>query len=73
VGDDDDGTEATSAGLQETAEGFTPVFFEPRPLRNLAPIDDLPSLCPMTDLKVANLLGEVRGAGEATGLGAAAV
>ena len=43
--------EASSAGLQETEEGFQPVFFEPRPLRNLALVDEMESLAPTTDLK----------------------
>lgn len=43
--------EASSAGLQETEEGFQPVFFDPRPLRNLVLVDEMESLSPVTDLK----------------------
>ena len=48
---------SSSATLMETEEGFTPVFFEPQPLRNLALIDDVESLCPMTDMKVKFTFG----------------
>jgi len=51
IGEDDDAVEASSAGLQETEEGFQPVFFEPRPLRNLALVDEMESFAPTTDLK----------------------
>lgn len=51
IGEDDDAVEASSAGLQETEEGFQPVFFEPRLLRNLALVDEMDSLSPTTDLK----------------------
>ena len=37
----------------ETEEGFQPVFFEPRELRNLLLIDELESLCPIMDMKVS--------------------
>ena len=36
----------------ETEEGFQPVFFEPRELRNLVLIDELESLSPVMDMKV---------------------
>ena len=52
IGDGDDAVEASSANLMETEEGFQPVFFEPRPLRNLVLIDEMESLSPITDLKV---------------------
>ena len=52
IGEDDDTVEASSAGLQETAEGFQPVFFDPRPLHNLVLVDEMESLSPVTDLKV---------------------
>ncbi|GAB4816845.1 hypothetical protein N2152v2_003891 [Parachlorella kessleri] len=55
---DDDAVEASSSTLMETEEGFQPVFFEPRPLANLELIDRMESLCPILDMKVANLLGE---------------
>ena len=51
IGEDDDAVEASSAGLQETEEGFQPVFFDPRPLRNLVLVDEMESLSPVTDLK----------------------
>lgn len=41
-----------------TEAGYKPVFFKPRPLRNLLLVDESPSLMPLTDMKVANLLGE---------------
>lgn len=49
---DDDSIESSSTGLQETEEGFQPVFFDPRPLKNLVLIDEMDSLCPITDMKV---------------------
>ena len=52
IGDGDDAVEASSTNLMETEEGFQPVFFEPRPLRNLVLIDEMESLSPITDLKV---------------------
>lgn len=51
IGDDDDAVASSSTMLMETDEGFQPVFFEPRELRNLALIDELESLCPLTDVK----------------------
>ncbi len=50
--------ESSSATLVATEEGFQPVFFEPRPLRNLLLIDEATSLGPITDMKVANLTQE---------------
>eukprot|EP00198_Chlamydomonas_reinhardtii_P011963 XP_001701300.1 nuclear pre-mRNA splicing factor, component of splicing factor 3b [Chlamydomonas reinhardtii] len=58
TGEDDDDVESSSAQLVATEEGFQPVFFEPRPLKNLLLIDEMASLMPITDMKVANLLGE---------------
>ena len=52
IGDDDDAVEASSANLRETEEGFQPVFFEPRALRNLRLVDEVDSLSPVMDLKV---------------------
>ena len=60
LGDEDSKDEASSLNLVETEEGYQAVFFEPRPLQNLALQDTLMSLAPMTDMKVANMLGEVR-------------
>ncbi len=44
--------ESSSATLVQSEEGFQPVFFEPRPLRNLVLIDELTSLMPVTDMQV---------------------
>ena len=57
IGEDDDAVEASSAGLQETEEGFQPVFFDPRPLRNLVLVDEMESLSPVTDLKARYCCG----------------
>ncbi|KAF7811372.1 spliceosome-associated protein 130 A [Senna tora] len=57
IGDDAD-VEASSATLMETDEGFQPVFFQPRRLKNLVRIDQVESLMPITDMKVANLFEE---------------
>lgn len=38
--------------VPQTEDGFQPVFFEPRPLRNLLLIDEMASLMPLTDMKV---------------------
>jgi splicing factor 3B subunit 3 len=56
--DDDEGVESSSSTLMETEEGYQPVFFDPRPLRNLEPLDRLDSLAAVLDMKVANLAGE---------------
>jgi splicing factor 3B subunit 3 len=58
IGDDDDDVESSSATLVETEEGYQPVFFDPRPLVNLHPIDEVESLCPVMDVQCHNLLGE---------------
>jgi len=57
VGDDDD-VVASSANLMETEEGFQPVFFRPRRLKNLVRIDPVESLMPIMDMKVSNLFEE---------------
>ncbi|KAL2996511.1 hypothetical protein AAZX31_10G276300 [Glycine max] len=57
IGDDDD-VEASSATLMETEEGFQPVFFQPRRLKNLVRIDQVESLMPIMDMKVSNLFEE---------------
>lgn len=57
IGDDQD-VESSSANLVETDEGFQPVFFYPRRLKNLVPIDDIESLMPIMDFKVANFYDE---------------
>mmetsp|Transcript_4234 Transcript_4234/g.6990 ORF Transcript_4234/g.6990 Transcript_4234/m.6990 type:complete len:1205 (-) Transcript_4234:464-4078(-) len=58
TGDDMDSIESSSATLQQTEDGYTPVFFDPRPFLNLVLVDELPSLMSITDMKVANLLNE---------------
>jgi splicing factor 3B subunit 3 len=58
IGDDEDDVESSSATLVETDEGYQPVFFEPRALRNLHPIDDVESLCPVLDMQCHNLVAE---------------
>ncbi|KAG7993042.1 hypothetical protein I3843_02G157400 [Carya illinoinensis] len=57
IGDDAD-VESSSATLMETEEGFQPVFFQPRRLKNLLRIDQVESLMPIMDMKVANLFEE---------------
>ncbi|XP_047162957.1 spliceosome-associated protein 130 A [Vigna umbellata] len=57
IGDEDD-VEASSATLMETEEGFQPVFFRPRRLKNLVRIDQVESLMPIMDMKVSNLFEE---------------
>eukprot|EP00958_Prasinococcus_capsulatus_P017369 scaffold1954_cov364-Prasinococcus_capsulatus_cf.AAC.4 len=57
MGDDEDCC-SSSLTTMETEEGFTPVFFSPRPLKNLLLIDELDSLSPIVDMKVADLRGE---------------
>jgi len=47
--------ESSSANLVQTEEGFQPVFFDPRPLKNLLLVDELPSLMPILDMKVGKL------------------
>jgi len=44
--------ESTSSGTIQTEEGYQPVFFDPRPLKNLLPIDEMESLSAITDMKV---------------------
>eukprot|EP00238_Polyblepharides_amylifera_P001957 CAMPEP_0196584476 /NCGR_PEP_ID=MMETSP1081-20130531/47156_1 /TAXON_ID=36882 /ORGANISM="Pyramimonas amylifera, Strain CCMP720" /LENGTH=1211 /DNA_ID=CAMNT_0041905687 /DNA_START=221 /DNA_END=3856 /DNA_ORIENTATION=- len=58
IGDGEDDVESSSLTLMETEEGFQPVFFEPRPLRNLTPIDDMPSISPVMDLQAASVGAE---------------
>ncbi|XP_072952743.1 spliceosome-associated protein 130 A [Typha angustifolia] len=57
IGDGDD-VESSSATLMETEEGFQPVFFQPRGLRNLIRIDQIESLMPIMDMRVMNLFEE---------------
>lgn len=57
IGDEAD-VESSSATLMETEEGFQPVFFQPRRLKNLLRIDQVESLMPIMDMKVVNLFEE---------------
>ncbi|KAG2555075.1 hypothetical protein PVAP13_9KG549900 [Panicum virgatum] len=57
IGRDAD-VESSSATLMETEEGFQPVFFQPRPLKNLIRIDEIESLMPVMDMRIANLFDE---------------
>lgn len=52
IGDDED-VESTSTTTIATEEGYQPVFFDPRPLKNLTPIDEMESLSPIMDMKVS--------------------
>ena len=58
TGEDSDDVQASSASLEMSEEGYTPVFFTPRELRNLVLVDELPGLAPLVDMRVANLLDE---------------
>ncbi|KAF2295939.1 hypothetical protein GH714_035240 [Hevea brasiliensis] len=54
IGEEAD-VEASSATLMETEEGFQPVFFQPRGLKNLVRIDQIFSLCgrgPRSSLRI---------------------
>lgn len=57
IGDGED-VESSSATLMETEEGFQPVFFQPRGLKNLVRIDHIESLMPIMDMRVINLFEE---------------
>jgi hypothetical protein len=48
TGEDEDDVEASSASLVQSEEGYAPVFFSPRPLKNLVLVDEVPSLMPLT-------------------------
>jgi splicing factor 3B subunit 3 len=56
TGEDEEDVESSSLNLQETEDGFQPVFFDPRPLKNLQLIDETSSLMPITDMKVKQKL-----------------
>lgn len=47
TGEDEDDVESSSATLVQSEEGYSPVFFTPRPLKNLVLVDEMPSLMPM--------------------------
>lgn len=56
---DGDAVEVSASACQPTEEGgFAPVFFDPRPLENLALVDETSSLSPIIDLRVENATGE---------------
>lgn len=57
IGDEPE-VESSSSTLMETDEGFQPVFFQPRKLKNLVQIDEIESLMPIMDMKVANIFEE---------------
>ncbi|XP_050153659.1 spliceosome-associated protein 130 A-like [Malus sylvestris] len=57
IGEEPD-VESSSATLMETEEGFQPLFFQPRKLKNLVRIDQVESLMPIMDMKVNNLFEE---------------
>ncbi|PIA27981.1 hypothetical protein AQUCO_07400081v1 [Aquilegia coerulea] len=57
IGEEAD-VESSSSTLMETEEDFQPVFFQPRGLKNLIRIDQVDSLMPIMDMKVANLFEE---------------
>ncbi|KAJ7971328.1 splicing factor 3B subunit 3-like [Quillaja saponaria] len=57
IGDDAD-VETSSASLMETEEGFQPVFFQPRRLKNLVRIDQVESVMPIMDMKVSHIFEE---------------
>jgi splicing factor 3B subunit 3 len=57
IGDDPD-VESSSANLMEIEDGFQPVFFKPRGLKNLLRIDQVESLSPIMDMKITNMFEE---------------
>lgn len=57
IGDEPE-VESSSSTLMETDEGFQPVFFQPRKLKNLVQIDEIESLMPIMDMKVDNIFEE---------------
>ncbi|WVQ82855.1 pre-mRNA-splicing factor RSE1 [Cryptococcus sp. DSM 104549] len=60
LAEDDGEQEWSSTDYPDNGNGEAPLpyaFFNPRPLQNLIPVDQLPSLDPITDAHVVNLLG----------------
>ncbi|PSR93069.1 Pre-mRNA-splicing factor like [Actinidia chinensis var. chinensis] len=57
IGDEPD-VESSLSTLMETEEGFQPLIFQPRRLKNLVRIDQDESLMPIMDMKVNNLFEE---------------
>ncbi|RUS26747.1 CPSF A subunit region-domain-containing protein [Jimgerdemannia flammicorona] len=60
LGDDPEDPEYNSSDfMQEDGDGELPlVYFKPRPLKNLAAVDELESLSPLMDSKIVNLTEE---------------
>jgi splicing factor 3B subunit 3 len=59
LGDDDDEVEFSSDVFPaDPTAPYDPVYFDPRPLENLALIETIDSMNPLLDCKVANLTGE---------------
>lgn len=59
LGDDDDETEFSSEQYPTDAlEPYSPAYFHPRPLVNLALVQNIESMNPTLDSKVANLLDD---------------
>jgi splicing factor 3B subunit 3 len=59
LGDDDDELEFTSDQFPtDPKASYDPVYFYPRTAENLALVDNLPAMNPLTDCKVANVTGE---------------
>jgi splicing factor 3B subunit 3 len=61
LGDDDDevefsSTDYPSLGMAQPGQPLPRAHFAPRALDNLMPADELPSLCPVVDAAVANVL-----------------
>lgn len=57
----DEGDELASTDFPEfgaTSEDLPPAFFSARPLENLILVDELDSLAPITDAKIANVLAQ---------------
>ncbi len=59
LGDDDEGVALCSAVATAADESAGEVYFNPRSLRNMEPIDELDSGAPYMDAKVADLAGEM--------------
>lgn len=51
IGEEAD-VESSSADTVATEEGYRPVFFDPRGLKNLLMVDEMESLCPIMDMQV---------------------
>ena len=58
IGDNEGEIEAKASSLVEGGDGYEPVCFEPRPLKNLLLIDEMDSLSPVCDMEISNLFEE---------------